>query len=177
MIGRGVIIRICHAISQCKAQDAKHICLATRRARLGDKNAKDDSYPYWLSPDCRVGNADGRCRPISSFSQGRPRAGDDERAIPRFQCRLAGSAAGLVALQQRRPFGAGRTLIAHPSLASKGRPHLAVGLFEFALVTELERIDRVALLQRMLPGRNSPGTFGGQPGRLLRAPLFSHTPP
>jgi hypothetical protein len=53
-----------------------------------------------------------------------------------------------------QPLRASRTLIAHPPLVSNGRPHLAVGLFAFASVTELERINRVALLQRMLLGCN-----------------------
>jgi hypothetical protein len=35
----------------------------------------------------------------------------------------------------------------------------------------------VVCLQRMLRGRNTDPTFGGQPGRVLRAPLFSHTAP
>jgi hypothetical protein len=39
------------------------------------------------------------------------------------------------------------------------------------------RIVVVAGLQRMLPERNIGRTFSGQPGRLLHAPLFSHTPP
>jgi hypothetical protein len=46
-----------------------------------------------------------------------------------------------------------------------------------SFATHQSSVTMVAAMPRLLPGRNTWRTFDHDPGKLLRAPLFSHTPP